>query len=681
MAALDLRPALCQPRIATVIAAAALLHETVRPEAPLAQNGTHAALALVADDLRARVERACLAGAAAAPAVRRRHARSDFSRWSGFVGRRRLIRLTTEGEGSVVTPAPVTDAELIARTRAGDMLAYDELYRRHIDGANRVARVVTASTEEAQDVVSEAFMRVLDRLQHGGGPEGELSPYLNTIVRRLAIDRYRASRRLPAEPTLFEVMPVSDDPIAHSTDRDLVRRAFETLPDRWQQVLWHTEIEGRSPASLAPTLGSTPNAVAALAYRAREGLRQAYLSVHLSADIPEECRPAVPKLAAYVRSTLSPREDHWVAAHLESCQHCRERRDELTLLVADLRGVLLPALLLPVVLEGTKTAAAAAGATGAAAAGISGAEAGIVTADAKAGVAAVGADSTKAATAGTPGTAGTAAGAAAGVAAAGAAAAATGRFARVPTPTSLAGQIATAAAAVGTVAAVVVATAVIATDDDPPPREDTTAAAPLDPGQVSPPASVRRPTPTAATTTPSSSAPSVVLPPVSRPPAVTVVDLPNDPAPEAAGPTADSSSSAVPAEQDSEPPTRTSSTGPSETPADTPPPSEPPANVPAPDQSPPDRPMPDQQPSEEPPPAEPPPDQPPPAGPPPDQPPPAEPPPDEPPQDQPPPADPPPDEPPQDQPPPGKPPPPDPPPWWWQLWCRWFPWWSSANAI
>jgi RNA polymerase sigma factor (sigma-70 family) len=110
--------------------------------------------------------------------------------------------------------------------------------------------VVTASAEEAQDVVSEAFMRVLDRLQHGGGPEGELSPYLNTIVRRLAIDRYRASRRegLPADPMLFEVMPVSDDPIARSTDRDLVRRAFETLPDRWQQVLWHTEIEGRSPA-------------------------------------------------------------------------------------------------------------------------------------------------------------------------------------------------------------------------------------------------------------------------------------------------------------------------------------------------------------------------------------------------------------------------------------------------
>ncbi|HEY9377499.1 MAG TPA: sigma-70 family RNA polymerase sigma factor, partial [Jiangellaceae bacterium] len=263
-----------------------------------------------------------------------------------------------------IPAVPWTDAELITRTRNGDMAAYDELYRRHLDGATRVARVVTGSADEAQDVVSEAFTRVLDRLQHGGGPDDQLSPYLNTVVRRLAIDRYRASRRdgLPADPTLFEFMPEVDDPISRSTDRELVRRAFETLPDRWQQVLWHTEIEGRSPAALAPSLGSTPNAVAALAYRAREGLRQAYLSVHLSTNIPEGCRPYVPKLAAYVRGTLSPREDRWVAAHVEQCPHCRDRRDELMLLVANLRGVLWPALLLPVVLGGTKTAAAATGA-------------------------------------------------------------------------------------------------------------------------------------------------------------------------------------------------------------------------------------------------------------------------------------------------------------------------------
>jgi RNA polymerase sigma factor (sigma-70 family) len=261
----------------------------------------------------------------------------------------------------------MTDAELIARTRGGDMTAYDELYRHHADDARRVARIVSDNSDEADDIAAGAFTHVLATLQSGGGPDEELAPYLRTIVRRLAVERYRASRPdgTPADHALEEP-PGPDGPAARATDRDLVRRAFETLPDRWQRVLWHTEIEGRSPAELASTLGSTPNAVAALAYRAREGLRQAYLSVHLSSAIPDECRPYVPKLAAYVRGTLTPSDDQWVSDHLDQCQHCRERHDELLLLVSDLRGVLWPALLAPAVaVRGSVAAAGVAAAAGA----------------------------------------------------------------------------------------------------------------------------------------------------------------------------------------------------------------------------------------------------------------------------------------------------------------------------
>ena len=557
----------------------------------------------------------------------------------------------------MTTPAmPLTDAELIERTRTGDMTAYDELYRRHLDGAQRVARVVTGSHDEAQDVVSEAFTRVLDRLQHGGGPEGELGPYLNTIVRRLAIDRYRASRRdgLPADPTLFEVMPETDDPIARSTDRDLVRRAFETLPDRWQQVLWHTEIEGRTPAALAPTLGSTPNAVAALAYRAREGLRQAYLAVHLSADIPAECRPYVPKLAAYVRGTLSPREDEWVAAHVEDCPHCRDRRDELMLLVADLRGVLWPALLLPVVLGGTKTAAAV---TGAAAAGVMGAKAGAAAGagagGAKAGAGATGTESTKVG----------AVGAAAGVAGAAGAVAAAGTvgawFSRIPKPASLAGQVAAAAVAVGAVSAVVVATAIMASDDNAPPAEQSSVVAADDFGELGPPASLTRPSPQ-PTSTPSPAPAEAVLPGVDRP-AAPVVGPPADP------PDADSEAdSALALSAPSPIPTTSVAAAPPPTSAETPPqaPVETPAEIPS--ESPtvapetPTEPPPDTPTETPPPPGTTPP-------------PPAEPSP-SPTQT----VDPDPSPTVDPSPPPTGPPPPGAPPWWWRWWCLLFPAWPGC---
>src|SRR5690606_18157185 len=258
------------------------------------------------------------------------------------------------------------ERELIARTRAGDMDAYDELYRRHVDDATKVARIITNNSDEAQDIVAEAFTRVLTRLREGGGPDSELTPYLRTVVRRLAIDRHRSSERdgSPADPAALEVLPRTDDPMGRATNRQLVRQAFETLPERWQQVLWHTEIEGRSAASLAPALGSSPNAVAALAYRAREGLRQAYLAVNLATEVQPECRSYAPKVASYVRGTLSSHDTREMSAHLAQCAHCRERRDELLLLVSDIRGVLWPALLLPASAAATAAAAGAAGAAG-----------------------------------------------------------------------------------------------------------------------------------------------------------------------------------------------------------------------------------------------------------------------------------------------------------------------------
>jgi hypothetical protein len=72
------RPAGPWRRIGTVLSAAAVLQENVRPDATLARDGTQAALALVPDDLRARVERACLARECASPVLHGANARADL---------------------------------------------------------------------------------------------------------------------------------------------------------------------------------------------------------------------------------------------------------------------------------------------------------------------------------------------------------------------------------------------------------------------------------------------------------------------------------------------------------------------------------------------------------------------------------------------------------------------------
>ena len=122
-------------------------------------------------------------------------------------------------------------------------------------------------------------------------PSRRSGRYLLTSVRHLAYDRSRAERRLDLTDDLADIQGIDPDgtivpftdPALAGLERTMAARAFATLPERWQAVLWHLEVEGDSPADIAPLFGLSANAVSALGYRAREGLRQAYLQEHLAA--------------------------------------------------------------------------------------------------------------------------------------------------------------------------------------------------------------------------------------------------------------------------------------------------------------------------------------------------------------------------------------------------------------
>src|SRR6266702_6548141 len=246
------------------------------------------------------------------------------------------------------TLAP-SDADLITASRAGDVAAYDTLYRRHVAAAHGLARQLVRGRAEADDVVAETFAKILDLLRRGGGPDGAFRPYLLTAVRRAAYDRHRAERRqlVTDEMETFDRGVPFADPAVADLERTMIARAFASLPERWQAVLWHTEIEGARPADVAPLLGLTANGVAALAYRAREGLRQAYLQMHLSGAVRDECRPVAAKLGAYVRGGLAKREAAVVAAHLDQCAECRRVFAELGDVNVALKGIVAPIVLGP----------------------------------------------------------------------------------------------------------------------------------------------------------------------------------------------------------------------------------------------------------------------------------------------------------------------------------------------
>ena len=239
-----------------------------------------------------------------------------------------------------------SDAELISAVRGGDTTAYGELFSRHVEAARRLARQL-ASAGDVEDLVSEAFAKVLTIVQRGGGPDLAFRAYLLTAVRSLHIDSVRGATRLrPVDDfTPFDTGVPFRDTAVEGFENQAAARAFATLPERWQLVLWHTEVEGQKPADVAKLLGMSANSVSALAYRAREGLRQAFLNMHAQDAEDDACAWTQDNLGAYIRNAASKRDSVKVRAHIDECRRCMGIYLELSEVNTNLSGVLGPLVL------------------------------------------------------------------------------------------------------------------------------------------------------------------------------------------------------------------------------------------------------------------------------------------------------------------------------------------------
>jgi RNA polymerase sigma factor (sigma-70 family) len=225
----------------------------------------------------------------------------------------------------------LSDAELLLAARNGDHeAAFTELYVRHHAAARRLAASYRRAGD-IDDLVNGAFERVLGALRRGGGPSESFRAYLFVTLRRLAMEEiHRAGSTEDLEDVPEPVVAVAGTPDIEDAEREMVTEAFESLPVGWQAVLWHTAVEGRPPREIADGLGLTANATAALAYRARERLRQAYLQAHLQASPQPRCEPHRSRLGGYVREGLSRRDRKATVQHLEQCESCQDLVTELS---------------------------------------------------------------------------------------------------------------------------------------------------------------------------------------------------------------------------------------------------------------------------------------------------------------------------------------------------------------
>ncbi len=254
--------------------------------------------------------------------------------------------------GTVPPPAASESDEqaLLHRLRNGEDAAFGELFELHAAAVRRLAQSLASDRSEAEDITAETFFRVLQALRRGSGPRDYVRAYLLTVARRVSWEWHGARRDVPvSDDELNFRAGAGADTHARTAEHTLITTAFTSLPERWRTVLWQTEVEGEQPAMVATHFGLSANATAALARRARQGLRAAYLQAHLSVNRgPDSCRAVVEKLGGFTAGSVTGAEAERIKAHLHGCPSCRATQDELRDVCSSLRahaGVLV--LLVP----------------------------------------------------------------------------------------------------------------------------------------------------------------------------------------------------------------------------------------------------------------------------------------------------------------------------------------------
>jgi RNA polymerase sigma-70 factor (ECF subfamily) len=168
------------------------------------------------------------------------------------------------------------DARLVRGVRKGDTAAFEELVRRYIGMAHRVAYSIVGSPDLADDVCQESFLTVLKRIEQCRQPD-HFKGWLLTIVRNRALN-IRSSELLRSASSIDISGPFasSDDPdrdLERSELRHAIEGAAQQLSGFKREVYLLHDVEGLSHAEISMSLGISKGASRVHLHMARKTIR------------------------------------------------------------------------------------------------------------------------------------------------------------------------------------------------------------------------------------------------------------------------------------------------------------------------------------------------------------------------------------------------------------------------
>lgn len=169
------------------------------------------------------------------------------------------------------------DGDLIHRSLVGDRDAFGALVDRYMESALSVARRISPSQQDAEDLVQEGFIRVLEKLDRFD-PKRPFRPWLFRVITNLGLNRRRAEgiRATEAIPgSVPSDTPGPDRMVEQAETESRVREALAALPDRQRLVVTLMELEGLSSKEVGEILGLSDATVRWHLMEARKALRVA----------------------------------------------------------------------------------------------------------------------------------------------------------------------------------------------------------------------------------------------------------------------------------------------------------------------------------------------------------------------------------------------------------------------
>jgi RNA polymerase sigma-70 factor (ECF subfamily) len=179
------------------------------------------------------------------------------------------------------------DAALVSAFRAGDVFAFESIYRDHHRYVEMLARRIIIDPHRAEDIAQEAFLRLARQLLSHQG-EIRVRAWLHRTTTNLAIDEHRRLRTMqhyqeqasPAEELHRALEGYHEGHPERAAERREIRllivRVIEHLPERYRRILALRELEGMDYPHIAERMNLSVSAVESLLFRARRRFTEVY---------------------------------------------------------------------------------------------------------------------------------------------------------------------------------------------------------------------------------------------------------------------------------------------------------------------------------------------------------------------------------------------------------------------